>query len=79
MEKILATSPLCGPCKVVKKYLEDNKIEVTIKDVSEDLPWFKENGINSVPVLIIKNDNATIKLHGSPDIIGYLEQYERKI
>lgn len=74
MEKILATSPLCGPCKIVKKYIEDNTLQVTIKDVSDDLQFFKDHGITSVPTLLVKEGGlVTSRYQGSPDILKYLQ------
>jgi len=60
MNKILATSKTCGPCHMLKAKLEKFSISVNIKSMNdpENIAWFREKGIRSVPVLIIEDDNG---------------------
>jgi glutaredoxin len=60
MKYILATSKTCGPCKVLKNQLETLDIQIDIKDYSmpENIKWFKDKSIRSVPVLLIEDDNG---------------------
>lgn len=74
METILATSATCGPCQVVKKYIKDHNINVTIKDVADDPDFFRQYGIRSVPVLIITHDNGHIRYDGAQDILDYFKE-----
>lgn len=79
METILATSPTCGPCKQIKQYIEDRfgKTHPFIfKCVSEDIEFFREHGIRSVPVLILKNDKGEVfrRYDGSQEIMNYFTE-----
>jgi glutaredoxin len=60
MNKILATSKTCGPCHMLKSRLEKSSISVNIKSMNdpENIAWFREKGIRSVPILIIEDDNG---------------------
>jgi len=60
MKYTLATSKTCGPCKVLKNQLETLGIQIDIKDYSipENIKWFKDKSIRSVPVLLVEDDNG---------------------
>jgi hypothetical protein len=69
---ILYTAVNCNPCKVVKTYIEQNKLEVEIRTLS--LEEFKSEeiqvlNIRSVPTLI---DNGKVVVN-SGNIIEYLK------
>lgn len=74
METILATSATCGPCQLVKQFIKERNINVTIKDFADDPDFFREHGIRSVPVLLIKHDNGVIRYNGAPDIMNYFKE-----
>jgi glutaredoxin len=65
---ILATSQFCGPCKLLKSQLDPNSYEV--RDMMEDRDFFVENGIRSVPMLII----GSVKITGTDQILGYFRE-----
>ena len=48
---ILATSKFCGPCKLLKSEFEKKGIDIEYKDSIEDVNFFIENKIKSVPTL----------------------------
>lgn len=70
---ILYTAINCNPCKVVKAYIEQNKLDVEIRTLS--LEEFKSEeiqvlNIRSVPTLI---DNGKVVVN-SGNIIEYLKK-----
>jgi glutaredoxin len=69
MKPILATSAFCGPCKMVKEYIQKNNIDIEIKSMEDDLAFFKEQNIKSVPILV------TDRIHysGAERIIKYFK------
>ena len=78
MNKTLATSKTCGPCHMLKARLEKSAISVNIKSMNdaENISWFREKGIRSVPVLIIEDDegNELERISGVEDIFNNLKQ-----
>jgi glutaredoxin len=68
MKPILATSQFCGPCKLLKDRLDPNSYEV--RDMEENRDYFIENGIRSVPMLIIGNEKIT----GFEPILAYFRE-----
>ncbi len=69
---ILATAGFCEPCKAIKKEIALRGIDVEIKDADDDKQFFLDNGVRSVPTLLIF-DGELLKerLIGLPNIIGY--------
>lgn len=52
---IVYSSPTCMQCNFTKKFLEDNKIEFEVRDVSESEEYLKEVkdlGFQSLPVIV---------------------------
>lgn len=76
--KTLATSQTCGPCHALKARLEKSDISVKIKSMNdpENIPWFREKNIRSVPLLIIEDDQGVEleRISGSEDIFNNLQQ-----
>ena len=68
MKPILATSVFCGPCKMLKETLDPNSYEV--RDMEKDRDFFMENGIRSVPTLII----GSVKITGTAQIMDYFRE-----
>ncbi len=58
---IIYSTPFCGYCKLVKEYLDKNKIAYQEIDVSQDKSVQEEmiakSGQTGVPVIIIKKDD----------------------
>lgn len=78
MKKILATSKTCGPCHVLRYELTKSAITVDTRSVSdaENIPWFREKNIKSVPVLIVEDEQGIEldRIFGAEDIFNYLKQ-----
>jgi len=78
INKILATSATCGPCHALKARLEKSEISVNIKSMNdpENIPWFREKNIKSVPVLIVEDDQGIEldRVFGAEDIFNNLKQ-----
>lgn len=78
MKKILATSKTCGPCHMLKAKLAKSAITVDAMSMSdaENIPWFREKNIKSVPVLIIEDDQGIEldRIFGAEDIFNYLNK-----
>jgi len=55
---------------MVKEYIKKNNLDIDIKTMEDDLEFFKEKNIKSVPVLII--EGATYS--GAERIINYFKQ-----
>lgn len=76
--KTLATSKTCGPCHALKARLEKAAISVDTKSMNnpEDIPWFREKNIKSVPILIIEDDQGVElnRISGAEDIFNHLKQ-----
>jgi glutaredoxin len=66
---ILATSEFCGPCKVIKKFIAENSLNVELKEMENDLEFFKEKKIKAVPTLIVDDQ----KISGVENIIDFLQ------
>lgn len=67
---LLLTASFCQPCQQVKKYIQENGMDVEIVDVTEQPEVASEYGIRSVPVLIV--DNGLNRFTSSGSIIKYL-------
>lgn len=52
---ILYSKPKCGPCKLVKNYLDSKGIEVEVRDIYKDdknMKEVQELGFTGVPVVV---------------------------
>lgn len=78
MKKILATSKTCGPCHMLRSKLTKSAITVDTRSMSdaENIPWFREKNIKSVPVLIVEDEQGIEldRIFGAEDIFNYLKQ-----
>jgi hypothetical protein len=78
IHKTLATSKTCGPCHALKARLEKAAISVDTKSMNdpENIPWFREKNIKSVPVLIVEDDQGVEldRIFGAEDIFNNLKQ-----
>jgi glutaredoxin len=72
---IIATSTICGPCKILKNRLTELKIPFNLKDMFIDREFFAEHGIRSVPTLIIPETEE--KFIGFDQIMTYFTQNEK--
>ena len=78
MKLILATSKFCGPCHLLKRKLQDDKLEVETIDMEEDTDKFRHYGVRSVPrLLVIENDEVTETIQGSDEIIKRIKEHAK--
>jgi hypothetical protein len=67
---ILASAGFCGPCKVLKSRIAKEDLKVEIKQMEDEIDFFKLYNIRSVPCLLIFNGDELIdKVNGSDDIL----------
>jgi hypothetical protein len=67
---ILASAGFCGPCKVLKSRIAKEDLKVEIKQMEDEIDFFKLHNIKSVPCLLVFNGDELInKISGSDDII----------
>ena len=77
MKLILASASWCSPCRTVKSRIESENLHnnVEIKDADEDVTFFKENNIKSIPRLLgMEGDNIKEVIQGVDDIIKRIKQ-----
>lgn len=67
---ILFTSVTCTSCKAVKKYIEDNKLEIEVADIFEDPRALNYPSIRSVPALVLEDKSVFM---GAGVITAYLK------
>jgi glutaredoxin len=78
MKLILATSKFCGPCHLLKRKLQDDKLEVETIDMEEDTDKFRHYSVRSVPrLLVIENDEVTETIQGSDEIIKRIKEHAK--
>jgi hypothetical protein len=68
---ILATANFCGPCQVLKKRIEKENLShlIEVQTLEDNIDFFKEYSIKSVPKLISICDGIVDVISGSEDII----------
>lgn len=67
---ILATSEFCGPCANVKSYIKEYGLNVEIKSLEKDFPFFEENNIRTVPTLLV----GKVRYSGAERIMRFFEE-----
>lgn len=65
----LATSEFCGPCKIVKQYIADHKLDIAFINMEDNIEFFAKHDIKSVPVLL--NSDGT-RYSGMDMVLGHL-------
>lgn len=68
-DKVLVSAGWCSQCPAVKKYIEDNNIEVTILDADKDFDEVNKLGVRGLPTMLVGEDRYV----GAEQIINYLE------
>lgn len=67
---ILASAKFCGPCKVLKSRIEKENLKVEIKQMEDEIDFFKLHNVRSVPCLLVFSGNDLVdKISGSDDIL----------
>lgn len=68
-DKVLITSSWCSSCPSVKKYIEQNNIEVTMLDADTDFEEVNKLRVRSLPTMVVGEERYV----GAKQIIDYLE------
>lgn len=78
MKKTLATSNTCGPCFALKSRLSKMGLSVEIKSMNdpENIQWFRDHGIKSLPCLVVETEDAVELVLGSDDIVERIQKDE---
>jgi uncharacterized protein Yka (UPF0111/DUF47 family) len=75
---ILATANFCGPCRVLKSRIEKEGLSdrVEIKIMEDEIDFFRENVIKSVPQLLIftEDEDQVIIIKGSDEILNAIKE-----
>ncbi|MDO5725616.1 MAG: glutathione S-transferase N-terminal domain-containing protein [Tissierellia bacterium] len=70
----LYVSEVCPYCRKVEKFMDENNIEIEIRDISKDKTFrndvIKYGGMLQVPMLLIGDKG----MYESSDIINYLKE-----
>jgi hypothetical protein len=74
MKISLATSKFCGPCQVIKAYIQENALDVELKELGADPEFFIKYDIKSVPTLICDD----VKTTGADAIMKILQDEKSK-
>lgn len=67
--KVLVSAEWCSQCPVVKKYIEDNNIEVTMLDADTDFDEVNKLRVRGLPTMVVGEERYV----GAKQIIDYLE------
>jgi thiol-disulfide isomerase/thioredoxin len=67
---VLASASFCGPCKMLKSKIDAEGLTVEIKQMEDEIDFFKQHDIKSVPrLLVFKNDELLDTVRGPDQII----------
>jgi hypothetical protein len=67
---ILASAGFCGPCKMLKTRIDTENFNVEIKQMEDDIEFFRQYNIKTVPRLLVFNGDELIDtVQGSEDIM----------
>lgn len=85
MNLVLATSKFCGPCGMIKKYIDENSLDVKLIELGEDPDFFLRNEIKSVPTLVVIQDETICEksvhikttIGGADNIMKFLKDHEK--
>lgn len=67
----LASAAWCSACQPVKKYIEDNSLNVEVLDIDTNMEEAQKAGVRGIPALI---ENGKVTLTGAQDIINKLKE-----
>lgn len=67
---ILASAGFCGPCKILKTQIDADSLNVEIKQMEDDIEFFKIHNIKTVPqLLVFEGDKLIDTVQGSDSIL----------
>jgi len=72
----LMSAPWCGPCKMVKKVLEQKEITVDVVDIDAEPETAMKYGIRAVPTLLVFDENGTVVQQQTGDPIKIVKIIE---
>jgi len=70
------SAPWCGPCKMVKKVLEQKEITVDVVDIDAEPETAMKYGIRAVPTLLVFDENGTVVQQQTGDPIKIVKIIE---
>ncbi len=76
MKITLLTSSQCGPCFTIKNKIEAENLKCDIKDFTdpENIDFFREHNIKSVPRLVVEDGDNVEIIQGMDDIIKAIKE-----
>ena len=73
-ETLLFTTPTCPNCKMAKKLLADNGIEVKVVDATADPDLARKYNVAKAPTLLIKVNGEQVRFENVSDIKKFIEE-----
>jgi len=71
---ILASAKICGPCSLLKSKIAKENLQVEIKQMEDEIDFFKLHGIRNVPSLLIFRGGQLIdQIRGSDEILQHIK------
>jgi len=69
----LFSAPWCSSCTPVKKYIEENNLEVEVLDIDTNMEEAQKAGVRGIPALI---ENGKVSVVGAENIMKKLKEEE---
>lgn len=69
----LVTAKWCGPCQILKKQIEKEKLQVETLDFDDDFESVKQFNVKSVPVLIVIDSISFEKINDYEQILNTIK------
>lgn len=70
LKLILASAGFCGPCKMLKTRIDTENLNVEIKQMEDDIEFFRQYNIKTVPrLLVFKGSELIDTVSGSDQIL----------
>jgi hypothetical protein len=67
---ILASASFCGPCQLLKSKIAADNLTVEIKNMEDEIEFFREHDIKTVPrLLVLKGDELIDTVSGLDQIL----------
>jgi thioredoxin-like negative regulator of GroEL len=76
----LVSASWCGPCSLLKKRINDQKLQVDIVDVDSNVDFVREYSIKSVPTLVVIEDDGTFShVRGADEILSIIKDNQKEL
>lgn len=69
----LASSEWCSSCQPVKKYIEENNLDVEVLDIDTNMEEAQKAGVRGIPALI---EGGKVSVVGAENIMNKLKEEE---